>query len=103
MTWRLETSSNDRAQNRVTIQPVEDNDPASQIQYVVIRVIPWGDNQAPTLPLMQPGFLYRDRTGLRYTIVKGTMAEEGDGDEITFWAFEYLAAIGVHELAGLLP
>lgn len=103
MKWRLETSSSDRSQNRVTIQPVEDNGPVTEIQYVVIRVVPWGDNQAPTLPVMPSGFIYRDRTGIRYTVVRGSMVEEGDGEDVTFWSFEYLAALGVHELSSLRP
>ena len=103
MSWRLETSSSDQAQNRVTIQPVVDNDPANPMQYVVIRVVPWGDNQAPTLPIMPPGFVYQDRTGIRYTVVKGSMVEDGDGESVTFWSFEYLAVLGVHEMTGLLP
>lgn len=101
--WRLETSGSPSAQNRVRIQPVPDNDPYSEIQYVTIEVIPWSTQQAPTLPLFAPGTQYCDRNDVAYTIVSARVKEIGDGCETTGWTYLYVAAIGAHELARVIP
>lgn len=101
MTWRLETSGGPEAHTRVLIQPMSDNHPNGPT-YVRIYVSPWGGRQAPELPALPEGFVYRDRAGVPYTIVSGEVKERTSEDgAATIWTFEYLAAIGRHDLTAL--
>lgn len=98
MSWRLETADTDDTRNRVVIQPVAVDNPREGVTYVAISVAPRGDEQAPTLQMLLPGLFYRDRTGLIYTILEATQVEDGDEDG-SVWRYEYLAALGKHDLS----
>mgnify|MGYP001136554419 CR=1 FL=1 len=51
---------------------------------------------SPTLPLFPIGFVYRDRIGMEYTIMRYAMVESGaDDGEHSIWSYEYLAAYTV--------
>ncbi|MCP9209679.1 hypothetical protein [Streptomyces cucumeris] len=86
----------------IVIVPVEDDDPHQEIRRVRIRVSPKGGRDHPSLPLLQKGMLYRDRTGVKYTILAAMVCESGiDDGEPSIWTYDYLAAIGVHALTGV--
>lgn len=93
MTWRLEASGGTGSANLIVIQPVQDDEPSSQIRHALIRVSPKGGRDHPTLPLFPEGFIYRDRTGMAYRIIKAAIVESGsyEGENST-WSYEYMAA-----------
>lgn len=102
MSWRLEASGGGGSANLVVIQPVQDDDPEREIRHVRIRVSPRPGREHPTLPLFPDGFVYRDRTGLKYTIISGEISEIGPDDgESSIWVYDYLAVIGAHRLIGI--
>lgn len=99
MSWHIETSGA-RGANRVTIDPVSDDDPRSEIRHVCIRVTP-RIGELPTMPFFPEGMVYTDRTGVKYTILAARVQEVGPDDgERSIWIYEYLAAIGAHSLTG---
>lgn len=100
MSWRLEASGAKGA-NRVTIQPVSDDPPDSEIRHVRIRVTP-RIGELPTMPFFPEGVVYTDRAGTKYTIIAAQVTEIGPDDgEHSIWAYDYLAAIGSHRMIGL--
>jgi hypothetical protein len=93
MTWRIEASGGTGSANLVVIQPVEDDDPADVVRHAIITVSPKGGRDHPTLPLFPEGFVYRDRIGTAYTILRSAIVESGTDDgEHSTWKYEYLAA-----------
>jgi hypothetical protein len=93
MTWRLEASGGTGSANLVVIRPVEDDKPGSEIRHALITVSPKGGRDHPTLSLFPTGFVYRDRTGMAYTILRSSIVETGTDDgEHSSWRYEYLAA-----------
>src|SRR5690606_18651125 len=99
MAWRREASGV-RGANRVTIEPVMDDSPDSEIRHVRIRVTP-RVGELPTMPLFPEGVIYVDRTGLKYTILSHEVREVGpDSGEHSIWIYDYLAVIGAHRLTG---
>ena len=69
MTWRIEASGGTGSANLVVIQPVSDDDPNDPIRHAIIKVSPKGGRDHPTLPVFPLGFVYRDRSGMAYTIM----------------------------------
>lgn len=99
MSWRIEASGAKGA-NRVTIEPVSDDNPDGEIKHVRIRVTP-RTGELPTMPFFPEGMVYTDRIGMKYTILSSRVCEVGpdDGDR-SIWIYDYLAAMGAHTLTG---
>jgi hypothetical protein len=93
MAWRIEASGGTGSANYVVIQPMMDDDPESEVRHALITISPKGGREHPTIPMLPPGALYRDRLGMAYRIQEATIVETGTDDgEHSMWRYEYLVA-----------
>lgn len=93
MTWRIEASGGTGSANYVVIQPMLDDAPGDDIRHALITISPKGGREHPTIPMLPPGVLYRDRLGMAYRIEEAVLVETGTDDgEHSMWRYEYLVA-----------
>lgn len=91
MAWRIEASGGTGSANYVVIQPMMDDAPESEVRHALITISPKGGREHPTIPMLPPGAIYRDRLGMAYRIQEATIVETGTDDgEHSMWRYEYL-------------